>query len=166
MTTLSERLASSAGAAVDQHADEWLAKGLEAARKRVAERREDLLTATLPTSVRERQRRADERALLDHADVGLAAVDRHAPALVQLGRDLAAAVTIQLGGGRRDEARRLVLASRSTLAQRLAASAASTARTAEGTDAHERAVDDAIAGLEDVGSLALRAAIPFLLAAL
>jgi hypothetical protein len=160
-------VATSAQDAVDKHGEDWLAKGFEAARERLDAERLELRTAPIPTSAHERLVRGDEVRMLDYASRGLAVLERRSPALVVLGRDLTAAVLIQLGGGKKDEARRLMLASKgTTLQQRLQASVDSTAEVAAGNDAHARAVDDTLEGLEEAGKLALKAAIPLLLAAI
>ena len=143
-----------------------ITEAIRVARQLTASRREELRTSPIPTSVRARRRQGDELALLDHADSGLSIIDAHGVALAQLGRERAAGLLVQLAAGRRGEARRLYLAGAATLEERLAASDASTEATLARTAARERAADEVLDGLTELGLLALRAAVPFLLAGL
>lgn len=143
-----------------------LTEAVRVARGLTASRRGELRTGPLPKSVRERKRHGDELALLDHADSGLSVIDAHGVALAQLGRERAAGLLVQLSAGRRGEARRLYLAGAASLEERLAASDASTEGTFVRTEAREKAADEVLDGLAELGLLALRAAVPFLLAGL
>lgn len=164
-------LAARAGEQVDDHADEWLARGLESARAEVERRRGELRDQVFDPAFDgapdpERKRVEVEAQLLAHTGDALDVLEEHQGALAHLGRARFAALVVQLGAGREDEARRLYLASGASFAERRAASATSTETTLADTAAREQAWREVLAGAREIGLLALKAAIPFLLAAL
>lgn len=164
--SLTDSIAAAGDHALDEHGSDWIDKATGRARLLIADRRDELKTSPLPSDVVTRQRQADELRLLGHAEQGLSVVEAHAPALVTLTRGAFAAMMIQLGAGREDEARRLYLATRATLRERLQASANTTAATEADAEAHALAAKDTLDGLEELGGLAIKAALPFLMATL
>lgn len=159
-----DAIASAAARAVDAHAEGWLDRGLERARDLVADRSsavgEQLRDGSLDP------RTGLEHAMLGQALVGLDAIGARRPALLLLGHDVTQRVLVQVAVGREAEARLLALASTATYQERRAASGLSTSATVAATEARARATEEAIALAKDVGLGALRAALPFLLAAL
>lgn len=164
--SLADAIAEHAVAAVDDAADLWLEAAVDSSREAIATRRREVRAQALPVDVTARRHQGDELALLDHATQGVAAVERGARLLGRLGRAKATGVLIHLAAGREQDARRVYLAHGATLAERLAASEASTVATLEAARAREQAWDELAQIVLEVGLLALRAALPFLLAAL
>jgi len=164
--SLRDAVVERAGAAIDDRAPGWLAAGLEHARGALADRHAQL-DQEQPGLGDSGHARELERQTLDHAATALDAIERRSPALLELGRARASMVLVQLASGRKGEARRLALAGDgATLQDRRAESGASTSATRARTAAREKATDEALELLEEVGQVALRCALPFLLAAL
>jgi len=160
--SLTDALLEHAGRAVDNNAEAWLAKGLSSARSAIEKRQAELdADTTEQTSFTEA-----ERVLLELAPIGLDAVERRSPALVRWGRGKAAAVLIRLSSGDDQKARLHALALGMTLEAYLIASQNLTQRTANVTEQRERDADEVLSLVKEVGLGALRAAIPFLLAAI
>ncbi len=144
--TLLGKLAGKLDDALEEHSEEWLAKGVnEARRLSVAELDED-----------------EDELVQDGLDV----VEDHLGPLARLGRGRALALLHYVGLGRKDEARELWLRTTATFEERRVASAQSTA------GAHERARQNAtdleslLEAAEKLGAMAIRAALPLLMGAL
>lgn len=149
--SLLDRAADAAADQIDEHAADWLTKGLGEARKLADRGGLALREAVLVEDV-------------------LNAAERHAPGLADVGRERLLAAIMWTGFGEKNLAHRAWLADGSgtgaTFAERRAASAASTARTAEATERREAAWEAFQKFAAEVGQTALRVALPLLLAAL
>ena len=143
--SLLDKAADKAHVVVDGEAEDWLAKGVEGARKHL-----DKLEPT-------------ERDLAARA---LGLVEKYQAPLADVGRARLLAAIQWTGLGERDKARRAWLAGGATFAERRAASAASTARTLEETRRREVAWAEFQKFAAEAGMVALRVALPLLLAAL
>src|SRR5690606_27650200 len=96
--SLLDELIERAGDEVDEHADDWLARGLEAARREVERRREELRAQVFDPGYDPEQKRVEvETALLAHAGDAIEVLDEHRDAVAALGRARFAAVLVQLG---------------------------------------------------------------------
>lgn len=166
--SLADEAATAGQRTVDDHADEWLSQGVAKAREAIAAR-----TSALDQEQAERAAvnadpprvRTLERAELRFASAGLDGVERHAPALIELGRDAARRLLVHVASGDEGSARRAGLAGGATFRARREASAASTAATAAATETRAKATEDALKLGRELG-LELLHALPFLLAAL
>lgn len=163
--SLLDDLIQKAATSADEHAADWLDKGLTCAREELAARRDDLLDDPVIDDGRQHER-TYEFAMLEAAGKALDAIERYKGSLVHLGRARFAAVLAQLGVGRERDARRLALATSSTFAERRAASAASVAEANAATADREQAWRDVKALARELGLMALKAAIPLLIAVL
>jgi hypothetical protein len=143
--SLLDKAADKAHAVVDDEADDWLAKGVDAARKHLGK--------------------------LDHFERDAAAraldlVEKYQAPLADVGRARLLAAIQWTGLGEKDKARRAWLAGGATFAERRAASSASTARTLEEAQRREVAWAEFQKFAAEAGMVALRVALPLLLAAL
>lgn len=167
--SLAQALVDTTGRALDNHAEGWLDKGIKAAREKIADRRDvlsDELTRTLSAGQRPSFALEGEAAILALAPSGLDAIEKRSPALLRWGRGKAAAVLLLISDGEEDSARRLTFAGGMTLDQFAMHSDELAVITGRASQAQQQDMDDVVALLKEVGQGALRAALPFLLAAI
>ena len=167
--SLADSLVHAGLTAADNHADEWLDKGINAARSAMDARADvlcDEQAMRLHAGGKLDAKASAEIDALEFAGNGLDGIESVKPELYRWGRGKAAGVLILLGVGDEGGARRLGLASGITLEKFLAESDASTAATTSVTQQRAKDTARVLAVAGKIGQLALRAAIPFLLAAL
>lgn len=143
--SLLDQAADRAHAVIDQDSDDWLAKGIMRGR-----------------TLADRLSRPEKDAALSVLDV----VEKHQGALADVGRARLLAAVTWSSLGDEAKARRAWLAGGATFAERRAASAASTTRTLEEAKRREAAWDEFKKFAVEAGQVALRVALPLLLAAL
>jgi hypothetical protein len=162
-------IAEHARKALDDHAEGWLDRGLEEAAdgvaSRTAELDDEIAAATRDGGEADPMARL-EREGLRFAPKALDAIGARKPALLRWGKAKAGGVLILLGAGKEEEARLLAMATGLTLEQYLAGSDLSTARTSQVTLRRARDTEEVVALVREIGLGALKAALPFLLAAL
>lgn len=151
---LVDAIVGKAGEVIEDKADGWMSRGLREAHGAVDKAAEGVD----PNSF--------EGAMLAEATRGLGLIGVHSSTLVGYGKARAAGVLIHISTGNDKAARLLALAGASTFEQRRAASAQSTAQTEADTKAREEAHEAMVAMAKDIGLGALKAALPFILAAL
>lgn len=153
----------------DDRVTGWVEDGLHAA-SRAAQKRQDELFELDRQAEAAGADVSDEVAvetvLLDQAQQAISGLLPLAPQIATLGRARAASVLIRMSAGDREGARRLLLATRSTFAERRIASGQSTEQVLAASEARAKATEELLDALGKIGLAALKALIPLLLAAL
>lgn len=134
----------------------WLGRGIDAARNELAVKQSTASDTT-------------QMVMLESGGAALEVLAERpgfVAALAHVGRAAAKSVLAQLGAGKTEEARRTYLAHHATAAELIAQVYADADATGRATAATKAAWDEVEAGALEAGALALKVAMPFLLAAL
>lgn len=154
MGDLIDDLVDHVGKLVDDKGGAWLDRGLASAEALIDERTKQVAPGSF------------ESEMMAEALLGLTVVKAHAPTLTSYGKARAAGVLVHLSTGNLLSARRVALDRSTSFAERRQASAESTAAVHASVDADEKAHDEMVAMAKEIGLGALKAALPFILAAL